>query len=586
LEQRRQTAAEKITSLERGHAELERQKQSVQSALDQMRAQRDSLQRTLEALAAQCEEAANKRAGLEDSAAQTETQARGARAELLQSQQQHDALLSEIAEAKERRAGLEAEISRLQAAQQAAAREAQTARAAVETQREKSSLELRALDERIAAARQEAALLERSTAALREDNAAAAKQRQEHETALADIVGQKSAADAELAQALKRAEDARRKAQTAQQDLTDLVEEARAAQSAAVSAAAQLAETQAALSELEAKRRETQEKQAQLLLLVADAEARLRALQTGPGPELPGIALAKTQSVGAGTGAPARELSGDGAEPPGPAEGAEDAAAGDLALARQDFAGAAAAYRIALEKNPYHAGASFRLACLLIDHFPDYATSEQLLRNAAALRPDHTPTQCLLAFMLAARDDVPAAVSQLLALPLSPESKAQAVEQFVERTEKQAQAGSVAWRYRLGLAYREVGRVEEALAVLQSIQREPDYAVLCLNAIGQCLRRQGLDAAAAKRFQRVIETPGCPDAQYHEALYNMGALYESKGDAQSLAAALAAYEELYAGDCTYKDVVDRIKAVKFKLGAADSPKVKLAPRGGEAAGDR
>jgi len=145
---------------------------------------------------------------------------------------------------------------------------------------------------------------------------------------------------------------------------------------------------------------------------------------------------------------------------------------------------------------------------------------------------------------------------------------------------------STAAKYRLGIAYRELGRVEEALVILQSIQRETEFIVLCLNAIGLCLRRQGLDTAAAKRFQKAIETPGYPEHQYNDALYNLGDLYEAKKDPESLALSLSSYEELYARDCTFRDIADRIKSVKSKLGAAEGPKVKRLPNRSEASNDR
>jgi tetratricopeptide (TPR) repeat protein len=165
----------------------------------------------------------------------------------------------------------------------------------------------------------------------------------------------------------------------------------------------------------------------------------------------------------------------------------------------------------------------------------------------------------------------------LVALARFDEANADFIEQFAERLEKDAEGGDVAAKYRLGIGYRELGRVDEALVILQSIQREHDYVVLCHNAIGLCLRRQGLDTAAAKRFTKAIETPGYPEAQYHEALYNLGELYEAKDTAESLALALSSFEELYASDCTFRDVADRIKSVKTRMGAAERPKVKRLP---------
>jgi tetratricopeptide (TPR) repeat protein len=255
----------------------------------------------------------------------------------------------------------------------------------------------------------------------------------------------------------------------------------------------------------------------------------------------------------------------------------DDIARGDLLVSKGQHERAAEAYRRALEENPHHAGAAYRLACLLMDHFRDYETAEQLLQNASEMRPDHAATRYRLALVKAARGHVVEAVELLIALARFDEANADFIEQFAERLEKDAEGGDVAAKYRLGIGYRELGRVDEALVILQSIQREHDYVVLCHNAIGLCLRRQGLDTAAAKRFTKAIETPGYPESQYHEALYNLGELYEAKNTAESLALALSSFEELYASDCTFKDVGDRIKAVKARMGAAERPKVKRLP---------
>jgi tetratricopeptide (TPR) repeat protein len=255
----------------------------------------------------------------------------------------------------------------------------------------------------------------------------------------------------------------------------------------------------------------------------------------------------------------------------------DDIARGDLLVSKQQYERAAEAYRRALEDNPAHAGAAYRLACLLMDHLHDDETAEKLLQTASELRPDHAATRYRLALVKAARGQVVEAVELLIALARFDEANADFIEQLAERLEKDAESGDVAAKYRLGIGYRELGRVDEALVILQSIQREPDYVVLCHNAIGLCLRRQGLDTAAAKRFTKAIETPGYPEAQYHEALYNLGELYLAKNTPESLALALASFEELYASDCTFKDVGDRIKSVKARMGTVDRPKVKRLP---------
>jgi len=255
----------------------------------------------------------------------------------------------------------------------------------------------------------------------------------------------------------------------------------------------------------------------------------------------------------------------------------DDAVRGDLFLSKGEFEKAADAYKRAVAENPNNAGAAYQLACLLTDHFPDYDTAERLLETASSLRPGHTATRYRMAVVKAARGEIGQAIELLIALARFDDANADFIEQFVARLERSAESGDVAAKYNLGIAYRELGRVEEALVILQSIQREPEFIVRCLNAIGLCLRRQGLDTAAAKRFQKAIETAGFPEGQYNDALYNLGDLYESKTDQESLMLSLSSFEELYARDCTYRDVADKIRSVKNKIGTVEGPKVKRLP---------
>ena len=299
------------------------------------------------------------------------------------------------------------------------------------------------------------------------------------------------------------------------------------------------------------------------------------------------LAVLREAAALAGEAEPLRDRIADAKERAANAQGSVDAASRAATfLAKKQYEKAVDAYRTAVDKNPYNADACYQLACLLSDQFPDLATAEQLLENAAELRPGHTATRYRMALVKAGRGDVEEAVELLVALARFDENNADFIEQFVERLERDADGGSTAAKYRLGIAYRELGRVEEALVILQSIQRETEFIVLCLNAIGLCLRRQGLDTAAAKRFQKAIEMPGYPETQYNEALYNLGDLYEVKRDPESLALSLSSFEELYARDCTFRDVADRIKSVKAKLGSAEGPKVKRLPNRSEAASDR
>jgi lipopolysaccharide biosynthesis regulator YciM/predicted nucleic acid-binding Zn-ribbon protein len=133
-------------------------------------------------------------------------------------------------------------------------------------------------------------------------------------------------------------------------------------------------------------------------------------------------------------------------------------------------------------------------------------------------------------------------------------------------------------RYELGRTFAEMGKANDALAALQTVEADPEFAVLSNVAIGKCLRRQGDVEAAEARFSKALEIEGHPDGQYHEALYQLADLHESKGDPESLGLALWSWEELQTGDPNYGDVAKRVAKLKARL-AENGTRTELAHNG-------
>jgi lipopolysaccharide biosynthesis regulator YciM len=139
-----------------------------------------------------------------------------------------------------------------------------------------------------------------------------------------------------------------------------------------------------------------------------------------------------------------------------------------------------------------------------------------------------------------------------------------------DRDQNNAQA-----RYELGAAYVELGRLDEALSVLHTVEADPEYAVLGNVAIGKCLRRKGDVQAAEARFSKALQIEGLPEDHYHHALYQLADLHESKGDPESLGLALWSYEELQSGNPNYGDIAQRIAKLKAQV---DEPGARPEPR--------
>lgn len=129
---------------------------------------------------------------------------------------------------------------------------------------------------------------------------------------------------------------------------------------------------------------------------------------------------------------------------------------------------------------------------------------------------------------------------------------------------------SVAGRYCLALAYVDLKRYKDAQSLFEALP-EGEYGVLRENGVGLCLRGLGRTDEAAQHFSKALEIPGQPDGQYRDVLYNLADLYESRGDQESLNLALWSFEEIQAGAPDYRDVADRITALKDQLSKIEVP---------------
>jgi tetratricopeptide (TPR) repeat protein len=117
--------------------------------------------------------------------------------------------------------------------------------------------------------------------------------------------------------------------------------------------------------------------------------------------------------------------------------------------------------------------------------------------------------------------------------------------------------------YNLGVAYREMGLLEEAISEFQKVAKVSDrdeafrYALQCCTLLGLSFMEKGQPAIAAMWYQRALKIPSL-DRETQLALhYDLGVAQELAGDA---AAAQKSFSEVYATNIDYRDVAERLAA--------------------------
>ncbi|HWZ96835.1 MAG TPA: tetratricopeptide repeat protein [Candidatus Dormibacteraeota bacterium] len=119
--------------------------------------------------------------------------------------------------------------------------------------------------------------------------------------------------------------------------------------------------------------------------------------------------------------------------------------------------------------------------------------------------------------------------------------------------------------YNLGIAFREMGLLEEAISEFQKVAKANDkgkafrYAMQCCTLLGLAFMEKGQPNIAAIWYERALHTPGV-DAESTLALrYDLGVAQESAGDVEG---ALKSFSQVYAANIDYRDVADRIASLQ------------------------
>ncbi len=119
--------------------------------------------------------------------------------------------------------------------------------------------------------------------------------------------------------------------------------------------------------------------------------------------------------------------------------------------------------------------------------------------------------------------------------------------------------------YNLGIAFREMGLLEEAISEFQKVAKASDsgrafrYTMQCCTLLGLAFMEKGQPGIAAIWYERALKTPGNDPESTLALRYDLGVAQESAGEP---GAALKSFSQVYAMNIDYRDVAERIAALQ------------------------
>jgi hypothetical protein len=132
------------------------------------------------------------------------------------------------------------------------------------------------------------------------------------------------------------------------------------------------------------------------------------------------------------------------------------------------------------------------------------------------------------------------------------------LEKFKQGIAQNVDAEDYGSHYDLGIAFKEMGLVDEAIAEFQKALRSPEHRVATYEALGQCFVDKQQYDVAITLLSRALEEQGFEDEQGLGVLYLLGVANESL---KRHADAAGFYQRVFALNTRFRDVADRLAAV-------------------------
>jgi tetratricopeptide (TPR) repeat protein len=110
--------------------------------------------------------------------------------------------------------------------------------------------------------------------------------------------------------------------------------------------------------------------------------------------------------------------------------------------------------------------------------------------------------------------------------------------------------------FNLGIAYREMGLLDEAIGEFQLASKDARYLVLCCSMLGLCFLDKGMPELAVKWYQRALEFPGIGEDDSLGMRYDLGNTYMALGDWET---AYQTFVDLYGMNAEYRDVQAKLE---------------------------
>jgi tetratricopeptide (TPR) repeat protein len=129
-------------------------------------------------------------------------------------------------------------------------------------------------------------------------------------------------------------------------------------------------------------------------------------------------------------------------------------------------------------------------------------------------------------------------------------------KEFKKGVDKQLGKEDYDTRYNLGIAYKEMGLIDEAIAEFQLAAKDEGRLLECSSMLGICFLEKGMPKLAVKWFEKGLTAPGRSEEEYQGLKYDLAMAHEASGEIDR---ALSLFTDLYGQNANFRDVASKVR---------------------------
>ncbi|RMG02366.1 MAG: tetratricopeptide repeat protein [Nitrospirae bacterium] len=120
--------------------------------------------------------------------------------------------------------------------------------------------------------------------------------------------------------------------------------------------------------------------------------------------------------------------------------------------------------------------------------------------------------------------------------------------------------------YNLGIAYKEMGLLDDAIKEFQVARNDPERKIQVLTMLGICYMEKKLYSLAIKAFTEALENMTERDESYWGLRYDLADAYERHGDLRN---ALNHYIDVFDWDSSFREVSKKVSDLRKKVSPSE-----------------